>query len=108
MIRARMRIAVLCGAVLLSISTSHTGYGQEHRHIPDNAGNPHVKQPEGPAVTRLGLAELGQLALQHNPTLIQAALQVEAAAMTLPALMPPITLYDESRRRRGCPAGAGR
>src|SRR5438270_2881569 len=79
MIRARSRLAILLGTVLLVVPISKLP-GQDHQHAPIKpGGKQHEKQPARSGSTPLGLPDLEQLALQNNPTLKQAALQVEAA-----------------------------
>src|SRR5438128_2242053 len=77
--RARLRLLPFVGFALLSAPMPGMLLGQEHKHQPGPPnGKPESKQP-GPTSAQLGLADLEQLALQHNPTLAMAALQVEAA-----------------------------
>jgi cobalt-zinc-cadmium efflux system outer membrane protein len=71
-----MRLPLLVGSMLSGILLPLPLLGQEHKH---QHGVP-VDKPEAKlSAAQLALADLEQLALQHNPTLAQAALQVEAA-----------------------------
>jgi outer membrane protein, heavy metal efflux system len=69
----------LLSSVIFGIFASTSLFAQEHKHSPAApGGKPEATQPSA-ATSQLALADLEQLALQHNPTLAQAALQVEAA-----------------------------
>jgi outer membrane protein, heavy metal efflux system len=70
--RAREHLSFLLGILLFGGGTVNPLFAQDHMHAPPTQ----LPNKQAPVI---GLAELEKLALQHNPTLAQAALQVEAA-----------------------------
>src|SRR5712691_6747721 len=69
----------LLSSVIFGIFASTSLFAQEHKHSPAAPGGKPESQHTAPSATAISVADLEQLALQHNPTLAQAALQVEAA-----------------------------
>src|SRR6266404_909425 len=77
MFRATNCVPTSFCSVIFCIFASTALGAQDHKHAPvAPSGNTDTKAPAPAAIS---LADLEQLALQHNPTLAQAALQVEAA-----------------------------
>jgi cobalt-zinc-cadmium efflux system outer membrane protein len=77
MTHAKMRFLLFGMSLLWSLAEANFVYGQDHKHPPETPVLP-APSPAPEMAAGIGLAELEQLALQHNPTLAQAALQVEA------------------------------
>ena len=80
MMRKRNRLLTLLSPVIFCIVTSTSLWAQDHKHPPIGpSSKPDGQQSATLSSMAISVADLEQLALQHNPTLAQAALQVEAA-----------------------------
>ena len=82
MTSARMRLAMLVGSLLPGSLMPIALFGQEHKHQPAAPiGKPETKQPQ------LALADLEQLALEHNPTLMQDEYNIKVVNSVQPLRM---------------------
>jgi cobalt-zinc-cadmium efflux system outer membrane protein len=72
-------VFILFLLIVLTTGMACPLFGQNHHPVSVPAASPEPAPPLSPAGACIGLPELEQLALQNNPTLAQAAHQVEAA-----------------------------